>query len=292
MIPDYNLIVCHPNRIGGETVLSGGAWVESLPLANIQDRALARVARSIDADPANTWFDIAFDRQRPIRAFALLAHSISFGGRIQLLLSSVSDFSIIVHDVTFDAWPAAGGDWNIDELEWEGDNYWTGTYSQEDAEGQTPIALHILDAPVEARYVRVKILDQFNTANYVDIGRAFVGNAFLNTRINYGYGAGVGYEDATGIETAISGAEFFDPREPLRVMRFQLSYMDHSEGFSQALELTRRAGTWKEVLVIPDPTDENFMAQRAFVGRLRQLNPLEQVQFQLTSMSFEIKELR
>lgn len=292
MIPSHNLILCHPNRIGGTTVLSGGAWVESLPLANLQDRALARIARSVNLDLSSTKFTITFDRQRTIRVLALLAHRISTAGRIRIQASDQDDFATLKYDQTVDAWPAAGGDWNIDELEWENDNYWLGSYSQEDTEGQTAIFLHLLPTPVQARYWRVNIIDPTNPAGHVDIGRAFIGDGLLNTKINYSYGASLGYEDNTGVETAVSGAEFFDPREPLRVMRFQLAYMDADEGFAQALELTRRAGTWKEVLVIADPTDSIYASQRNFVGRLRQLGPLEQAAFRLNSMSFEIKELR
>jgi len=106
------------------------------------------------------------------------------------------------------------------------------------------------------------------------------------------YGASLGYEDDTGVETAISGAESFDPREPIRATRFQLGYLSHDEGYAQALELTRRAGIWKEVLVILNPIDATFGAVQSFVGRLRQLNPLEMVMHNYNSMAFEIKELR
>lgn len=75
-------------------------------------------------------------------------------------------------------------------------------------------------------------------------------------------------------------------------MRFQLAYMEDFEAFSQALELTRRAGTWREIFVIADPSDTQFGPVRNFMARLRQLSPLEQVAFQLNSMSFEVKELR
>lgn len=292
MIADYNLIVCHPNRIGGETVLSGGAWVESLPLANIQDRAFARVARTIDLALTSTKFTISFDRQRTIRALAILAHTISTGGRIRIQASDQSDFSVLKYDVTVDAWPSAGGDWNIDELEWENDNYWLGAYSQDDTEGQTATFLHLLPQDVQARYWRINIIDLNNQAGYIDIGRVFIGDGFLNPRINMSYGASLAYEDATGVETAISGAEFFDPREPIRVARFQLGYLGHEESYAQALELTRRAGIWKEVLVILNPTETTFGSVQSFVGRLRQLSPLEMVMHGYNSMAFEIKELR
>jgi hypothetical protein len=288
---DYRLLVGFPNRIDAAS-LSGGAWVESLPLANLQDRALARVARSIDLDLSSTNLTIDLGRQRSIRILALIAHNLSFSGRIRIRASDNPGFATTVYDQTADAWPAAGGDWNIAELEWETDNYWLGSYSQDETEGQTPIAASILAAPIQARYWRLDIIDLQNTAGFVDIGRVFIGDGFLTPTINYSYGATLGYEDATGVETALSGAEFFDPREPLRVMRFQLANMTDAEGFTQALELTRRAGIWREVFVVADPSDLTFGAVRNFMGRLRTLSALEQAAFQLNTMSFEIKELR
>lgn len=286
-----NCGICFPNRIDGAT-LSGGAWVESLPLENLQDRALARVARTIDTDPESTWFQIAFDRQRTIDVIAFIAHNFSFSCRLRVRASDQSDFSVLKLDTIFDAWPAAGGDWNIDELEWENDNYWLGAYTQEDAEGQTPIASRVLSSPIQARYWRIDIHDANNPAGYIDLGRVFIGNIFLRPKINLSYGASFGYEDNTGVEAAISGAEFFDPREPIPVVRFELNYLDEEEAFAQALELTRRAGLSKEVFFIFDPTDTTYAAQRNIYGRLRQLNPLELAMFRFNRMAFEIKGLR
>ncbi|MEO3389516.1 hypothetical protein, partial [Mesorhizobium sp. CAU 1741] len=177
-------------------------------------------------------------------------------------------------------------------LEWENDNYWLGSYSQDDTQGQTAVFLHLLPSIVQARYWRINIIDQFNPDDYIDIGRVFIGAPFLNPSINMSYGASLAYEDSTTVETAISGAKFFDPKEPIRVTRFQLGYLSKDESYAQALELTRLAGTSKEVLVILDPTETTYRSVQSFVGRLRQLNPMEMVMFNYNSMAFEIEELR
>jgi len=291
MAEDHRIIIGFPNRIEDAEV-TGGNWYDYLPLANLKNPLLSRIARSADVDPASTTMDIAFDRQRSIRIVALIAHTISTSGRVRIRASDAADFAVLKYDFIFDAWPAVAGDWNIDELEWENDNYWLGSYSQEDIEGQTPVVVWVLPEVVQAQFWRIDIIDATNVADHIDLGRVFIGDGFLQPRINYSYGATLGYETTTGVETALGGAEFFDPREPLRVMRFQLAYMDDTEAFSQALELTRRAGIHREVFVVGDPADATFGPQRNFLGRLRQLNPLEQAMFQLNSMAFEIKELR
>lgn len=292
-----NITLGFPNRVDS-AVLSDGAWVESLPLPNLQDRALARVARSIDLELSSTMFTIDLQQQRTLRVLAFIAHNFSLSARITLVFSNTANFSDPALTISSDAWPSVSdGEWDLDALEWENDNFWLGTYLQEDIEGQTPTCSILLPEDILARYVKVTIDDKSNTAGFVQIGRLFLGSAFLQPRINYSFGATLGYEDATNIDTALSGAEYFDRREPVRVMRFTLGYLSADEGFGAALELTRRAGVSGEVFVIPNPDDKIYGATRSFLGRLRQLSPLEQLAMMsvgglLNSMAFEIKELR
>lgn len=290
-MPDYQMIILFPNRIDGATV-SGGAYFEAMPLANLQDRQLSRIARTIDLSPSSTWFKIDFGRQRSIRGFAFVNHNLSFSSRIRARASNVADFSTTVYDKTLDTWPAVSGDWNIDELEWEADNYWLGTFSPEEVEGQTAAAARILPDTVQARYWRFDLIDPQNEAGYLDIGRLFIGDGFLQPKYNMSFGAQAGYETATKVDASLGGAEYFDRRESLRVIRFDLGLLSHEEGYGKALEFMRRAGIDGEVFVIPDPLDTVYGPQRSFLGRNRQLNLLEAVAFQLNSMSFEIKELR
>lgn len=292
-----NIILGFPNRVDS-AVLAGGAWVEGLPLANLQDRALARVARTLDLEQTSTLFTVDLQQQRALRVLAFVAHNFSLSARITLVFSNAADFSSPILTITSDAWPSlSDGDWDLDALEWENDNFWLGTYLQEDIEGQTPTCSILLPDDILARYVKVLIDDSSNTSGFLQIGRLFIGSAFLQPRFNYSYGATLGYEDATNVDSALSGAEYFDRREPVRVMRFTLGYLSVDEGFGAALELTRRAGVSGEVFVIQKPDDRTYAATRSFLGRLRQLSPLEHLAMMsggglLHSMAFEIKELR
>ena len=291
-----NIMLIYPNRSDIATY-SGGAWVEAMPLDNLKDRAFARVARSIDLDPENTTFTIDFGRTWPIRLFSFIAHNLTVSARIKIEASNSADISSPVHNQTYDAFASlAGSDWDINALEWENDNYWLGSYTAEDTVGQTAIASILFPQNIVARYWRVAFFDQSNSAGFIQVGRLFLGDAFLVPTYNPALGLDLGYEDATGVDTALNGAEFFDPREPIRVMRFQLQYLDDTEGYTRALELTRRAGVWKEIFVIADPDDAVYAMQRNFPARLRQLNPLETVMYgydtNYHSMAMELKEIR
>jgi hypothetical protein len=110
--------------------------------------------------------------------------------------------------------------------------------------------------------------------------------------VNYTYGAGLGYQDPTPVETSLSGAEYFDVRSKFRVMNFSLEYMTDTEAYSYALELQRVAGISGEVLVMPDGgTDIGLQPIRSFVGRLRQIGSVTQPQPSAFNVNFEVKEL-
>jgi hypothetical protein len=287
-----NITLGHPNLFD-QGNLSGGIWTAGLPLAHLQFRQLGRVARTEDATLEATQFVVDFLSRKTFRVLALVNHSISFAGRWIVEASDDIEFDTIIYTATMDAWASlAGARWVASELSWRSNNFWRGTVSKEDAEGLTPIAFHIAPADIQARYLRIRIIDTTNADGYVQIGRVFVGPAWTPT-VNYSYGGSLAYEDPTTVDTSLGGAEYFDERSPYRVMRFTLGFLDEkTEGFAKALDIVRRAGISGEILVIPDPDDKDNGQRRNFMGRLRQLSPLEQAMFQLNSMAFEIKELK
>lgn len=264
-----------------------------LPLSNLQFRQIGRVARSADATEDSAQFVIDFLQDTTVQIVALVNHNMSFGAHWTVEAANDVGFTDIVYSAEDDAWAAiTGAEWVLDELEWGSDNFWLGTYSLDEIEGLTPLAFHILSSPVSARYWRIRISDASNEAGYVDVGRLFIGPAWV-PEYSYEVGATFGYEDPTSIITSLGGAEYFDERDSYRVMRFTLPLLEPvDEGFAKALEITRRAGISGEVLVIPDQNDAANGQRRNFMGRLRQLNPLEQIRYDMSAMSFEIKEIK
>ncbi|MEN9885486.1 MAG: hypothetical protein RL758_64 [Pseudomonadota bacterium] len=188
-----------------------------------------------------------------------------------------------------DAWP--DGIIPQDLLEWEDDNFWLGTLTQEQRAGYQSPFIHRITNTVTARYVRVEIFDTTNPAGYVQIGRLFIARGW-SPSINYTYGAALGYQDPTPVEMSLSGAEYFDIRSKFRVFNFDLEYISDSEAYSYALDLQRVAGISGEVLVMPDGgQDVGQQPLRSFVGRLRQIGPVTQPKPTAYSVKFEVKEL-
>lgn len=423
-----NIFLAWQNR-ADEGVLSGGSWLSALPLTNLQNRQVQKVARSNGVTAAATQFDIDLQGNRSIGVIALIVHNISVSGKVRfraanaasgftnllsqpdafdnaawtktgvtvtanassapdgtttadtlsattanssvsqtvsiagstafeasLYLSANSPTTVSIRTVespsntvttttcnltstpqrftvsgttqsdttsiTFgiggdnsfstgktviawrgqlvsgvnttydtgwsDVWPAGVVPQAL--LEWEDDNFWLGTLSQQARAGFQSPFIYRLPSPVSYRYWRVEVLDTTNTDGYVHIGRLFMALGWQPT-INFSYGAALGYQDPTPVDTSLSGAEYFDMRSKYRVFTFQLEYISDTEAYGYALELQRLAGISGEVLVIPDTDLGGQQPLRSFVGRLRQIGPVAQTRPSAYTVNFEIKEL-
>lgn len=275
-----------PNRIDGGT-LSGGSWLAALPLANLQNRIIGKVARSSTDATADTKFDIDFAAEKNIRALSLTNHNCSINARYRIRASTVSNFATSVYDSGWlDVWPDV---YTTDNLEWEDDNWWTCKYTDEQRAGYTAALIHILPANTLARYWRIEIDDTANAAGYVQVGRVFIGPAWQPTN-NMSYGLQIAWETKTDIQEAMGGAEYFQRRTPYRVQNIVLDWLSTDEALSNAFEIQRRAGIDAEVLWIYDPDDTVHALRRRWLGRIRKLSPIEHPYLNINKVAFEIKE--
>lgn len=423
-----NLTLAWNNRTDSGT-LSGGSWQATLPLTNLQNRQVQKVARSTNVALSSTQFRIDLGQPRTVGVAALVVHNISVAGKVRItgsdsasawanLLTAGSDFSsaswtnatvtVTVNNTTapdgttdadrlvatgsnsgvyqavtigaaqpysfevwlradapttlslvtiqtpsstntevvcnvttswqkfrvqgttvagttsmaayiggnnsfstgeavyaydaellagsgviydsgwVDVWPA--GMIPLSLLEWEEDNYWLGTLSQNTRAGYQSPFIHLLSAAQTLQHWRVEVGDTFNTDGFVQIGRLFMAATWVPS-VNYAYGAGLGFEDPTLIDTSLTGAEFFDVRSRFRVFDFELQFVTATEAYNNVLELQRLSGSSGEVLVVPDSDDAITQPARAFVGRLRQIGAIKQPQPTAFSVAFQVKEL-
>lgn len=277
-----------PNNIDTST-LSGGSWSTTLPLSNIKHRLVQRPSRSSDVTTTSTKFDIDLGSTIPVQLLTLVSHTLSLEATYKITASDVSDFSVLLYDSDWlDVWPRL---WPSLTLEWSADNWWSGRPLQKDIEGWQWDLPHVLDQQVDARYWRVEMNDENNTTGYIDIGRVFIGRLFKAT-INASYGASIGYENDTEIQTAPqTGIEFFRPGAAYRTVRFNYDLLQPYEAITIIMDMQRRVGSDKEVFFLWDVADLVYRMQRSFLGRLRKLSALEHPYYNIYQSSFEIKEI-
>jgi hypothetical protein len=266
-----NAILAHTNR-ADEATLTGGSWLAALPLANLKDRRLSKVARSTSLDLSATQFELDIGPQRLVRAVALVNHNLSLTALYRVTASELPDFSVLEDDSGWrEVWPPV---YPTLGLPWEAPNWWSGRYLPEEIEGYTWTLVYILSASKRARYWRIELNDEESAAGYVQIGRLFLGDGW-QPLYNMSVGASLGIEVKTETQDALSGAKTFARRRPVRVARFNIKTMSEDEALAFAFEIERRCGIDREVLFLWDPDDTRHAVRRQYLGHLRQLSPVE-----------------
>jgi hypothetical protein len=283
-----NILLAYQNRTD-EGTLSNGTWLSTLPLTNLQNRLVQRVARSNDATLAATKFDIDLVFAKTIGVVALVVHNFSVSSKVRVLADDVSDFATPTYNSGWiDVWPS--GMIPQELLNWEDDNFWLGNLSANSRAGYQSPFIHVLSSAQTYRYWRVEIDDTTNTDGYIQIGRLFMSATWTPT-VNYNYGAALGYKDTTGIETSLSGAEYFELRTKVREFSFTLEWMSATEAYDIMLQLQRVAGVSGEILQIPDQSDIVRMPARAYVGRLVNLEQIDHHKLDKFKVQLTIREL-
>ncbi|WP_295991552.1 hypothetical protein [Rugamonas sp.] len=277
-----------PNRID-TAAITGGSFVATLPLANLQTRSLGEVARSTNLNLSSTRFDIAFPKQVSARVFALPNHNITIYGKYRLRCSNDPGYATTLFDTGWvRVWPAI---YPYGTLPWEDSRWWSGRNSLDQLAGQYATLTVILPQTVVAQYWRLEIDDGGNPAGFIQAGRVFIGPAW-QPATNPSFGLSIGWETKTDVQAALGGAEYFGRRVPYRVTKFTIDYMSEDEGFASAFDMDRQAGIDQEVFWVHDPDDTVHAQRRQYLGRFQVLNPLQLPVFNTTTKAYEIKELQ
>lgn len=143
--------------------------------------------------------------------------------------------------------------------------------------------------PTAARYIRVEVDDETNPDGYIEFGRLFVGSVWQPLN-NATWGASIGWETDTAMQRAMSGTPYFDRKEGRRVTRFTLAPLSRDEALGRIFEIQRKAGIDGEILMVWDKDDAINLLRQSYLGRLRQLGPIERVFVDNHSNAFEIEE--
>lgn len=280
-----------PNRADAAG-LDMGSWVPSLPLGNLLNPVLGIRARSSDATLVSTLFRITLPTDREVRVLALANHNFSVTAQYRLVGSASPSFTSPVYDSGWLPVYEGTADWDDTSswLEWEDDAFWLGGIDPEDLEGYRATLVHVMDSTYRAKYWRVEINDVSNAAGFVEIGRVYLGPVWQPV-YNLSTGASLGWVSRSAEAEAASGAEYFEVRQAYRVVRGELPWMDTDEAMTRAFEFQRRMDVHGQFVFVMDPADTDHRRRRAFLARLRTLNPIENPYFNAHRTAVEIKEI-
>jgi hypothetical protein len=253
-----NLLLAAPNwadvSVLHTPALSGGSWSAALPLANLQDRRVARVARASDALAASTQFNLDMGTARATRVVALVGHNFTSAATVEVDGGTSAGASDVYNGSAVAAYPAGE--------------------TTETLEGLTPAYLLVLPSVLTFRHLTVKIADTSNPAGYVQVGRLFVANAYQPT-INAQYGLQQGFDDDSTSVNADGGATIHSERRKRRWATFTLPEIPAAEALASLFPLLHRQGTTRQWYFVFDPTDTTHLFRRSFLCRFRELGALE-----------------
>lgn len=277
MFDTNKIALCYPNYADRQDcTLSGGDWLSSLPLSNLKNRVLQKRARSKDTLPTSTKFDITLLSPQPVLCLTLAGHNLSVNARVKVVVyDDVLKNNIYYDSGWVDAWPQI---FESDSLEWESDNFWLGTLSNDQRVDFTPLFVDLFSkatfVPV-AKYITVEIDDTTNPDGYVEIGRLFFSDVWQPTR-NASLGLSFKHNTTTEIETTLSDTEYFDVHRPRRSVSFNLDRIPLSDAFGRVFSLQRALGVHGEVLFAYTTEDVLYSYERRFLGRLQELDAISE----------------
>lgn len=281
-----NCIFGYQNRIDESTFEAYGSWETSLPLLNLKNRLLSKVARSTDATATSTRLRFAIAKDRVVGVLAVANHNLTVDATFRYRIYSDSGYSTMVYDSgTLNVWP----DMPYGYYEWEEEPFWDLSMTDEQRILSAKTLIHIQTNITNATYYQIEFFDTANPDGYVQLGRIFLGTKY-QPEANMNLGASIGLETDTLIDKALGGAEFFDRRESFRVARFTLDYLNQSDSIINS-DMMRISGIDAEVVFVWDNSTDIIRNRRGFLGRLRSLSQIEQPYNTRFQTTYEIKEL-
>jgi len=251
-------------RWTASATFTGGSWSATYPAANLGTLPLARVARSTNLTASNTKFRATLSAQRGVRCMALVRHNLSITATYRVRVWSDAGATVSTWDSgTLPVWAAV---YPPDTLEWEADNWWSGTPLADDLAGSTwtlPIWIGSLKL---ARVIDVDIVDTANTAGYIEIGLFEISQGW-QVSTNPDFGASFGHRFRSQEVEALGGTKYFERRDKPRVWRGQISALDRDEALANGFEHLRQADVDTPFLWFPYPGEPVHWVRTVFLAR-------------------------
>ena len=299
-----NISLCWPNRTDEATIssftVSGGlptttpaTWLTTLPLLNVKDRILQKVARTA-AGTKTVAVCALLPKERLLGVVALANHNLSISATVRIrFFKGTSNASALLYDsgATNRCWPVVK---RQAQIPWGSTNFWLGTIEEEQRQSYTKLFTHFSPLNKGGRYVEIIIDDTVgNVDNFVQIGRLFVGQ-WIEPEFNPDWGdVNQGYIDSTEIqEVPGTGTEFFYNHAKKRTVTLAWKHLSLSDAFSGVYDAYRSQGVSGEVLYAfsKNVQDQNYYA-RTFLARFASLDPIGMPYLNAFSASINLQEI-
>lgn len=275
-------------NLSDAATLSGGSWVTTLPLSNLQQTLMAKVARSTNVVNASTLIRIdLLATNVNIRLMALIRHNFSSSATYQIYAGTTPGGSNVYNSgIPLPVWPPV---FLPGDLEFEFDSWWLGYVIDSNIANYPASLWHDAGQNYQARYWSIQINDTTNAAGYVQMSRLWMGQLWIPPH-SYEYGATTIWEARDVEAQSLGGVLYYDPRPSARVFSFSLGALTHQEAFGVIFEIQRVVKNSQQIVVIPDMDDQYFF-KRNLLGRLRKMDPIKQLTWKIHQAGFDVEEV-
>lgn len=284
-----NLVLLYENFADGG-IFSGafGSW--TLPLANMQDPDIQRVARSSNATNAATKFRIDLGAPQNVDGLAFGPVNISPGASWRGRAYSDSSYSVLVYDTGTQEVGGEVIDWanSAAWLEWENLGFWLGISDPLDELPQ--FLFHVAPLAQTAQYWQIEVFDAANGDGFIEIGRLLIGKAFRPAK-NYGEDNSLSIVPLTDVEESLGGLRVYWERGLRRSFACSFPSLTKSELFGDAFRVMLRSGISRQVFVVPDPDDTEFGIRRSFLATFKQMPAIRQLLVERGSTGVDLEEV-
>jgi len=142
----------------------------------------------------------------------------------------------------------------------------------------------------QKQYWLLEFFDVDNGDGHVDIGRLFMGRAFI-PEVNYSQDNQLTIEPLTDVEESLGGLRSYWERGLRRTFRCSFQHLSETEMFDDVMRIMLRSGISRQVFLVPDPDDESFGNRRSFLATFKQIPAMQQVLVERGTTAFDLQEV-
>lgn len=290
MPENFRSVILHSNSAEGAT-LSGGSYSVSLPRANMQDPDIGVVAQTTNdalASTQVTWDLGAITRKGGITLGPINATP---GSLARLTLADDSGFTVIKYQSGWEAFP--GTRVAALSLPWGHPDFWTGILSNSILSELPTYYVKVLDHEVELqghRYGKLEFDDQDNVQGYHRYGYLGIWDAFRPS-INYDEDNAVGIEELKDVSESLGGKCSYYERGLRRIWRGSFKHLSQHELFGDYFRMLVKSRSTQPIFIVPDPSDTEFLQQRAFLATFKQIPAIQQLLVERGATMVEVEEV-
>lgn len=279
-------------------IFSGGSWLSTAPLSNVQTDDIQQAAISSDATAASSIMNIDLGETKQVGMFVIGPVNLTEGaGSYRIRSYSDSGYTTPVYDTGTVVITGDVVDWSDpdDWLEWEDVNFWSGILPSSVAE----LPLYIIDViPISQisettqQWFKIELVDADNVDGRISVGAVRLFET-LRPSLNYAPdGNEFSFEWLTDAVESLGGTKKYWRRGRKRRLRVNWPLLNETELFSDFFLVGLKSGISQQVFVVPEEDDTaDYKRRRAFLATLTQSPPIAQAAAGYGSTSFDLEEV-